>query len=182
MKDMYKKFLLIMVLVLTTTAGFCRTAEGGKKVPRTAINALVNDFRHYDEFESINLGRFMTSIIRNAGALSAYDEEDSQEREQTRLAFNAMKSISGMTIVDYEDCSPKIREKFNRRMSALLEGVELLMSAKDDEDSVYIYGYVTGDGSKVKDLVIYSPDEGGLVCLYGTIDMDKIGQLAAAAE
>ena len=125
----------------------------------------------------------MTSIIRKAGAMSAYDDDmDRQEREQTKAAFDAMKSIKGMTIVDYEDCSPKIKEKFNTRMTALLEGVELLMSAKDDEDSVYIYGYVTGNGSKVKDLVLFSPDDGTLLCLYGTIDMDKIGQIVATAE
>ena len=171
------------MLILTAGMALCQAQDSGKKVPRTEINALVNDFRHYDEFESINLGRFMTSIIRKAGAISIYsDDMDRQEREQTKAAFDAMKSIKGMTIVDYEDCSPKIKEKFNNRMTALLEGVELLMSAKDDEDSVYIYGYVTGNGSKVKDLVLFSPDDGTLLCLYGTIDMDKIGQIVATAE
>ncbi len=178
-----KKKLILIMLILTAGMALCQAQDSGKKVPRKEINALVNDFRHYDEFESINLGRFMTSIIRKAGAMSAYDDDmDRQEREQTKAAFDAMKSINGMTIVDYEDCSLKVKEKFNRRMNKLLEGVELLMSAKDDEDSVYIYGYVTGDGSKVKDLVLFSPDDGTLLCLYGTIDMDKIGQIVATAE
>ena len=180
---MYKKLIFTVLLVLAASTALCRAQDSGKKVPRTEINALVNDFRHYDEFESISLGRFMTSIIRKAGAISIYsDDMDKQERKEARLAFDAMKSIKGMTIVDYEDCSPRIKEKFNNKMAALLDGVELLMSAKDDEDSVYIYGYVTGGGSKVKDLVIYSPNDGGLICLYGTIDMDKIGQIVTAAE
>ena len=67
-------------------------------------------------------------------------------------------------------------------MRRLLDGVELLMSAKDDDESVYIYGYVSGDGTKVKDLVIFAPDEGALICLYGTIDMDNVGKLVSAAK
>lgn len=80
----------------------------GKKVPRTAINALINDYRHHDEFESINLGKFMTYLVKKAGAVSLYDDDmDEQERKQAGLAFNAMKSVKGITVVDYEDCARK---------------------------------------------------------------------------
>ena len=180
--NMYKKVLLIITLVLAATA-LCQAKPEGKKVPRTAINALINDYRHHDEFESINLGKFMTYLIKKAGAISLYaDDMDGQEREQAKLAFNMMKSIKGITVADYEDCSPKVRRDFNRKMGRLLDGVELLMSAKDDEESVYIYGYVSVDGTKVKDLVIFAPDEGSLICLYGTIDMDNVGKLVSAAK
>lgn len=182
--NMNKKFLLIITLVLAA-AVFCpaQAKPEGKKVPRTAINALINDYRHHDEFESINLGKFMTYLVKKAGAISLYDDDmDGQEMEEARLAFNAMKSIKGITVADYEDCSPKVRRDFNRKMSRLLDGVELLMSAKDDDESVYIYGYVSGDGTKVKDLVIFAPDGGSLICLYGTIDMDNVGKLVNAAK
>ncbi len=180
---MCKKFLLILIIALTATATFCQAKDSGKKVPRKAINSLVNEFRHYDEFESLNLGKFMTSIIRKVGAASLLDDDmDAQEREEAKVALSAMKSVKGITLVDYEDCEPDVRQNFNQRMTKLLEGVELLMSAKDEEDSVYLYGYVTGDGAKVKDLVIFSPGDGSLICLYGTIDIEKIGALASAAQ
>ena len=181
---MNKKFLLILIIALMSATPFCFAKDGGKKVPRTAINSLVNEFRHYDEFESINLGKFMTSIIKKAGviSLSADNDMDNEEKEQLKLVFSAMKSVNGMTIVDFEDCSPEVRRKFNLRMGKLLEGVELLMSAKDDDDSVYIYGCVTGDGTQVRDLVLFSPDDGTLLCLYGTLEMSAVGQLVNAAE
>ena len=68
--NMNKKFLLIITLVLAATV-FCQAQAKpeGKKVPRTAINALINDYRHHDEFESINLGKFMTYLVKKAGAV-----------------------------------------------------------------------------------------------------------------
>ncbi len=180
---MKKKFLLILIIALTATATFCQAKDSGKKVPRKAINSLVNEFRHYDEFECLNLGKFMTSVIRKVGALSLYDDDmDAQEREEAKVALSALKSVKGMTIVDYEDCEMEVRQRFNQKMTHLLEGVELLMSAKDEDESVYLYGYVTGDGAKVRDLVIFSPEDGSMICIYGTIDMEKIGALASVAE
>ncbi len=77
-------------------------------------------------------------------------------------------------MADYEDCSAEVKAKFNARMSKALDGVELLMEAKDDGELVRIYGYVDKDGTEIKDLVIFSPEEGELVCMFGTLRMEQL--------
>lgn len=177
---MYKKVLLLTVIFLTSLP-ICEAYADGKQVPRSAIKALVSEFRHYDEFESISLGKFTTGLLKKAVALGAWTE-DKEDREEARLTLAVMKSVKGITIADYEDCSFEVRHKFNARLCKLLEGVELLMTAKDDGESLYIYGCTDKDGREVRDLVLFSPDDGSLVCVFGTIRMEDIGKLIEAEK
>ncbi|CCX55039.1 unknown [Bacteroides sp. CAG:1060] len=93
-----------------------------------------------------------------------------------------MSSLTGMTVADYEDCSVKVRKAFNRDLERMLNGVELLMSVKEDGDNVFIYGHILPNGKEVEDVVISVPGDGALVCFFGRIDMDKVGTLVKMAE
>ena len=97
-------------------------------------------------------------------------------------ALDLMSSLTGMTVADYEDCSAKVRKAFNRDLERMLNGVELLMSVKEDGDNVFIYGHILPNGKEVEDVVISVPGDGALVCFFGRIDMDKVGTLVKMAE
>ena len=170
-----------MILALATFTLGSAATDGGKKVPRSEIKSIVKDFKRYDDFEGISLGKFMMRLIKGAAKMAPEDMNDDDLKEMDK-AFKLMESLDGLIAADYEDCSEAVKEKFNARMAKALDGVELLMEEKDEEDHVYIYGYVSKDGTEVKDLVIFSPSEGNFMCLLGTLKMEYLGELAKSAN
>lgn len=148
----------------------------GEKVPRRQLKALVNEYKSRGEFEGMNFGKMALSLFRKAASVDAGDDES------VAAALKVMKSVTGLTVADYEDCSPEVRRSFNRKLSRIMDGVELLMSAKDEGETVLVYGYVSNGGNMVEDVVISMPDEGTLVCLFGRIDMSLVGELVETAK
>jgi len=177
---MYKKILLVLILAFATFA-VSNAATEGKKVPRSEIKSIVKEFRRYDEFEGFTLGKFWINVLKGVEKLSP-DDMDDDEKEEMQNFFKLMKSIDGLIVADYEDCSAEVKAKFNARMSKALEGVELLMEEKDEDDIVRIYGYVDKDGTEIKDLVIFSPDEGNFMCMLGTLKMENLEELAKSSK
>lgn len=149
----------------------CSAATEGKKVPRSEIKSIVDDFKRYDEFEGLSIGKFWLNLFKGVAKVSADDEED---KEEVQALLKTMKSVDRLIVADYEDCSAEVKAKFNARMSKALDGVELLMEAKDEGELVRIYGYVDKDGTEIKDLVIFSPEEGEFVCMFGTLRMEQL--------
>ncbi len=178
---MYKKLIIALILALATFSLSSAATDGGKKVPRTEIKSIVKDFKRYDDFESVTIGKFMMKLIKSVETMDIDDMDDDESKEFENV-MKLMKSLDGMIAADYEDCSEAVKAKFNSRMTKALDGVELLMESKDDEDHVYIYGYVTKDGEEIKDLVIFSPEEGNFMCLLGTLKMEYLGELAKSAN
>lgn len=148
----------------------------GEKVPRRQLKALVNEYKSRGEFEGMNFGKMALSLFRKAASVDAGDDES------VAAALKVMKSVTGLMVADYEDCSPEVRRSFNRKLSRIMDGVELLMSAKDEGETVLVYGYVSNGGNMVEDVVISMPDEGTLVCLFGRIDMSLVGELVETAK
>ena len=62
-----------------------------------------------------------------------------------------------------------------------MNGCELLIEAKDEGEKVSIYGTSSRDGSRISDIVMFAPDDGALICFFGTIDAARLGELAASA-
>jgi len=85
-----------------------------------------------------------------------------------------MDGVKKFVVVDYDDASQKVKDEFNAKVARILEKSEILMEAKDDGDLVKIYGNTSEGGKKVSDLVIYVPNDGALICISGTVDMDDI--------
>ncbi len=177
---MYKKLIIVLILAFATFA-VSNAATEGKKVPRSEIKSIIKEFRRYDEFEGLSLGKFWLNILKGIDKLSP-DDMDDDEKEEMQNFFKLMKSIDGLIVADYEDCSAEVKAKFNARMSKALEGVELLMEEKDEEDLVRIYGYVDKAGTEIKDLVIFSPDEGNFVCMLGTLKMEHLEEMINSSK
>lgn len=156
-----KKAIITICIALSTTL----SAWAGTPAK---IDNLVRQFKGQEGFEVVTLGRLGMSLMRTAVSLDK--DLDREDRE----ALNAFKGIKKLTIVDFEDASPAQKARFCAKIENVLEDMELVMEAKDGEETLRIYGIE--DGSRIRDCILYSSD-GALLFAAGSIDMDRIGEL-----
>lgn len=168
-------FLLVILLLLPPMNGWGRDKQGDS-VPKQRLMALVNQYRSHRDFEVVSIGGLGMSLLRGAARTGMLDDGAD---EDTRQAMEVIKGIKKVMICDYEDAEEPTRRKFNDKVSAILNGSPLLMEANDDGDKVLIYGLSDGDGENLRDLVIFTPSEGALVCLFGTIKAEAIAAIAS---
>ena len=162
-----KRFLLMLSFAVMLLAGAGADASA-KSMPRQRLINIANGFRRTEGFEVVNIGRFGVVLMRSAASLSSGTEDDPELRE-------ALKLLGG---VKYEDGAERLRKLFNDRVESALEGCDLLMSANDGGSSVHIYGTLDEKSGRVGDLVVFTPDEGALICVFGSFPMDAVAQLA----
>lgn len=153
-------------------------ADARRPAGKNQINSLVNDFRREEGFDIVKFGSFSMNLIKLAVKLSDGADMD----EDDRKAIKALSGIKGMTVVDYEDAQEPVKDRFIVALDRILSGNELLLEAKDDGETVRIYASPTKDSSMVKDIIIHNPSDGALVCFFGTVDMDLIGELAKQSK
>jgi hypothetical protein len=55
----------------------------------------------------------------------------------------------------------------------------MLMEVKDGSDIMRMYGVVDDRGDKVKDFVLFSPEDCTLICLFGSISLDSVMAVAS---
>ena len=88
-----------------------------------------------------------------------------------------MRGIKNMIVVDYGDCPAPVKEKFNEKMSGELRGCELLMEAKDGNEKMSVYGTTSNDGAEISDIIMFVPQDGALICFFGTISANDLSDL-----
>ncbi len=164
-----KKFLLILTLLVPLAAS---ALEPAKSVSRSAIASIVSEFRRYDGVEVVKLGRLATGALKNVVGLAGISDPD------TREALKMIEGLRGLTVVEYEDAPSDIRYRMDRRIERALQKCELLMEAKEDDGTMRMFGSVDGSGT-VRDFVIYAPDSGTLICLFGKMSMDVLKKAMA---
>ena len=97
-------------------------------------------------------------------------------------ALAAIDGVRRLMIVSYEDCPAPLKSRFDRKIRNTLDGCELLMEAKGDGSDMSIFGDLSADGSRIGDIVMYSPSESALICIFGSISADALGAVAASVE
>ena len=159
------------LLVLLTLFSIALPAKGRN----TKFRMLVSEYRGQEGFEVVNLGGPLLSLIRGAVKMGAEDAEE-------KAAIDLLRGIRHLTVVDYEDCAPGVKDEFNRRLRKLLSGEEVLIEAHDDGESVKIYGCLSEDGSILKDIIIHAETDGALISILGSIRMDQVDSLVRMAN
>lgn len=154
------------------SAGICAQASA-KSMPRQRIINVVNGFRKTDGFEVVNIGRFGIFLMKSAAGLSADTDDDPELRESLKL----LDGINRLLVVEYEDGTPRQRQLFNDRIASALRDCDLLMSARDEGSTMDIYGTVDESVGLVRDLVVFTPDDGALVCVFGKVSMDSVAKI-----
>lgn len=168
-----KRFLLMLSLAVMLLAGSGADAPA-KSMPRQRLINIANGFRRTEGFEVVNIGRFGVFLMRSAASLSSGTEDDPELREALKL----LGGVRRLVVVEYEDGPERQRKMFNDRVESALEGCDLLMSANDGGSSVHIYGTLDDESGRVGDLVVFTPDDGALICVFGSFPMDAVAQLA----
>lgn len=167
-----KKLIIALALAVLPLAGYAKDKESS--VPMERLMSLVSEYSGHDGFEVVKLGSFGTSMLKTAMKIAAAKDGD----DDIKTAMKLMKGVKKMAIVDYEDCTPAVKNAFNTRLQRLLGSAELLMEFKDDDESMKVYGIVEGDGSEVRNFVMHAQQDGALICLFGTIQIDTIMEIA----
>ena len=165
-----KKFLLLIAILLPLTASAARPA---KRVSRSEVTSIISDFRHYDGVEVVKMGWLATSLFKSLAGHMDGDDAD------TRAVLQTLRGIKGVTIVDYDDADPAVRERLNNKLERVLSRCELLMEAHDSGSSMQLFGDVDDAKGTVRNLVMHAPGDNALICFFGTVSMDAVGKLMA---
>lgn len=197
--NMKKIFVALMAITMLTASECTSNAGIRKSVNKSRINTLVEELRAEARAEGIDSDRESLTLpgiklvsennldIVSIGSLGISviklgTRMSGEDAEEMRMARSLFKGIKKLMIVSYDECPVELRERFNRKVARTLNGCELLVEAKDEGEKVSIYGTSSRDGSKISDIVLFAPDDGALMCFFGTIDAARLGELASSAD
>lgn len=197
--NMKKIFVALMAITMLTASECTSNAGIRKSVNKSRINTLVEELRAEARAEGIDSDRESLTLpgiklvsennldIVSIGSLGISviklgTRMSGEDAEEMRMARSLFKGIKKLMIVSYDECPVELRERFNRKVARTLNGCELLVEAKDEGEKVSIYGTTSRDGSKISDIVLFAPEDGALMCFFGTIDAARLGELASSAD
>lgn len=166
-----KKLLLLFSLLLPLAAFALQPAQ--KVIPKAQLDALVTEFRRCDGVETVRLGRVATLAAKGVVRMAAKGDPDAREM------MDILRGIRRLTVLQYDDAAPEVRERINARLTQVLDGSELLMEARDGSSSMRIFGVVDDAGDTVRDFVIHAPGDNALICIFGSLSMDSLGKMMA---
>ena len=153
---------MVLCLVPTAWAG----------TPTGKLRTLVNVFRDEPGFEIVDMGPLALGLIRAAARTEAKNDDD-------RKALQVFKDIKRLTVLDFSDADAAHKEKFLRKAKRILADEEMLMEAKDDGETVRIYG-LSNVSDILEDVIILAGD--ALISVHGKIRADLVGELINQAE
>ena len=164
-----KKILITLLMVLSLGTA----ARAGQRTQNPELRTLVSSYKGTEGFEVVDLGGVALGLMRAAARAAAETEED-------RQALEMLKGIKRLTVVDFSDAPDKAREAFLRKAKRILDAGDLLMEAKDEGETVRIYGSSTKDENLLEDIFILAGD--ALLSIRGTIRVDQIEALMKQAD
>jgi hypothetical protein len=150
---------IALTLTLLFTAALVWAGKPAK------VQNLINEFRHYEGFESVSVGPLGLALAK--AVILSDDDLDGEDRAFIK-SFDSIRRIS---ILDFEDGAAEIKERFVARVKKVLNGMSLILEMKDDGDRLSIYGNEK-DGT-IRDCVLFDPS-GTLICVRGTVSVDNL--------
>ena len=145
-----------------------------KKVNSGAVTDLIREYNLTEGFETVSVGGLGLGLVRMI-AKSSMDEEE-------RAALEIMDGLRRIVVLDYEDADSSQRESFTRKMTGILDRAEKIMEVKEEEEILNIYGTFADEGDSIDDLMIFSPGDCSLICLFGSISTQKVADLIEMAN
>ena len=160
MKRLFVTRVLAAVLAITMLPS--------SSMARSKEHRIVDLMEHYNSYkgcECVKVG----SLLITLGSLFADDDPDMQ----------ALSAIKKIVVLDLEDAESPVKNRFHKDVMRILEkmdGYDLLMEAKDDEDNVLIYSMPDADGG-IKEFVVYSQNDPALIYIKGNITQDMLAEI-----
>ena len=162
-----KKILITLMMLLSLGT----VALAGE--PNRQLRNLVSDYRGTQGFDVVDVGGLGLSLLKAAARTAAETPED---REALKL-FNSLKRL---TIVDFSDATPDVKDKFLRKVNRILRSGEMLLEAKDGGETVRIYGTSSDDGNLLEDVALLAGE--ALIFVRGSIRADQVAALMKQAD
>lgn len=156
LKTAMKKLLILFTLSGLFTLS-CSAGPG-------SVQTLINQYRHNEGFEHISMGPLALSLVKGAVLLDGADQED-------LALLNAFRKIRKVSILSFEDASADVKERFVQHVRAFLDGMELILEAKDEGNHLSIYG--VDEEGRIRDCVLFDPS-GTLICVRGTLNLEQL--------
>ena len=190
--DSMKKIItILLIVVLAGGMGLTScSASTGKKEAETAatikkgaeykntnsgaVTDLIREYNLTEGFETVSVGGLGLGLIKMI-AKPSMDEEE-------RAALEIMDGLRRIVVLDYEEADSSKRESFTRKMTEILDRAEKIIEVKDEEDVLNIYGTCADGGDSIDDLMIFSPGDCSLICLFGSISSQKVADLIEMAN
>ena len=162
-----KKILLTLCMVL------CLLPTAGAAQQPGQIRTLINEDRNEPGVDVVDLGSVALGLLRATLRTQT-------ENEQDQKAIDLLRSIKRLTVLDYSDAAQSVKDSFLRKAKRILADEEVLMEAKDDGETVRIYGLSNAAGDILEDIVLLADD--AIISVRGKIRADLIGELVNEAE
>ena len=145
--------------LLLIVASLCASAQVGD---------LFAEFRHAPNAEYLHLPRALLSMLKPVVRLSDSDQE----------ARAVLKAIRSVRVLDLEECSPKVKNRFMEAVANFNPGAytELIRSNQDDERTLILYKM---GRHAIRELLIVesSKDDAQIVQVKGRIRPENINDI-----
>ncbi len=175
-----RRFVSVCIALLIGTV--CLNAKGSTY---SQLAKLAGNFDKVEGFEVLKVGGLMMDVMKLAMKSASKEELEMDESEvkEMKSAFAVMNGVKGMLMVDYEDASESDRARFNAGVQEILsQNVDLIIETKEDGEKVRMYGKILDDGATVQDLIIFTPDDGALMCFNGKLAFSEAMKMAESED
>ncbi len=150
-----KKIVLMAALMLASVSMF-------------AQNSAKDIYSKYSGEKGVSAVYISPSMFSMMGKLPELEEE----------GMDAIKELKGFYVVEIED-NVRLSKKLRGEVQSLVTKgeYELMMEANEEDEQVRIYTITEGNIIKSLVLLTYENDEATFLCLEGSIDKNKVGEL-----
>ena len=166
-----KKRLLLLLLFLSLVPLASLSAAGMGDSRKKEISALIERYKRHEGVEALHLGRLATGALKSAARISSSSDR------QMRDALLLMKGVKSLAIFEFDGCPDALKAEITRRMDTIFKGEEAIMEMTDSGETMKVFGQVDEAKGIVKDLVLYSPSECALICIFGSVSMESLSRL-----
>lgn len=163
-----KRLLLLISILLPLSSGSAAPARSASKA---RVATVIAECRSMQGAEVLHLGRLATAGLKGALRLSAGHDPDVRE------ALRVMKGIRSVSIFYFDECSEADKTRIVQRLDQALDGNEMLLEARDGREKMQLYGLVDMETDHIRNFVLYAPEEGALICLFGTLSVETLSGL-----
>lgn len=165
-----KRIVAMLMLAVIVAGHSADVAAKERKTRSRDVISLVQEYRTTEGFDVVSVGSLGMGLVKIIANIAADTPED-------KAALSILDGLNKVVVVDYGAMDHGRKESFVADVEALLKNAEMILEAKDEGDTVRIYGTASEDGNKISDLMVFTPEENTLVCLLGSISAEKIGEL-----
>jgi len=147
-----KKYLVAIALMIACQSTFAQSTKD-----------IFEEFGKQWNAESVSISPFLMTIGR------LFMDSDTPE---------IAKSINSMKVLDLEDCSSKVKARFNEKVNKLqLEGYETMIQAIENGEKVRILTRIEDNSVRELLIVCTGNEDCALIQLNGKIKQEDIAEL-----